>query len=188
MSNGPAFRVLPGLPSHGPMAEAFPRAWGRSGQEGFVVEMHPETSSSWVGNFKPGQSAFSGAYLHPNGRDLFVVSRGQGYVICPDTHELRVELDSVIEAVWALGTEALLLQQQGLCFEKMGKRGRVWRTRRLSWDGLKDVVVLPDRIRGHGWDAINQQWKPFDVDLKSGRSTGGAYDLDDGIASEHSES
>src|SRR5919201_1627458 len=48
----------------------FQQGYAFTGQEGFVVEIYPETAAAWVANFKPGSSSFSVAYPHPNGRDL----------------------------------------------------------------------------------------------------------------------
>jgi hypothetical protein len=176
------FEILPGLPPNGPLAEAFPRMWGQGGREGYVVEIRPDGNATWIGNFRPGALAFSGAYRHPNGHDLLVVSGGQGYIVDPGTRESRDEIGGgAIERVWVLARGAsLLLQHQGLFFELLGPRGTVWHTRRLSWDGFKNVALSQGRLAGQGWDAISGEWRDFAVDLDAGASQGGGYSGPDG--------
>jgi len=83
---------LPGLPPYGDLAKAFPSSWARTGREGYVVEIRPNKGATWVGNFRPGFSGFSGTYRHPNGCDVLVVSGGQGYVVDPEMQALRGEI------------------------------------------------------------------------------------------------
>lgn len=176
------FKVLPGLPQYGALAEAFPSDWRQVGQEGYVIEIHPHDQAAWIGNFRPGALTFSGAYRHPNGRDLLVVSGGQGYIVDPETRELRAEIGGgAIEGAWVLESGAsLLMQHQGLFFELLGPPGTVWHTRRLSWDGFNGVTLSQGRLTGQGWDAISGQWRDFEVDLRTGASRGGGYDGPDG--------
>src|SRR4051812_8574173 len=62
------FRVLPGLPAYGPLAQPFPASWGRVGREGVVVEFTDATGAVWVGNFSPGLGRVSAVFAHPDGR------------------------------------------------------------------------------------------------------------------------
>jgi len=178
------FRVLPGLPATGPVAEAFPPSFGRLGREGFVVEIVPEQGKLWVGNFARGLSNFSEAYEHPDRKHLFVVSGGHGYVIEPSTRRLVSEIGAAIIGVSELpDPPSLLVNHQGIMFERLGPQGRLWRTRRLSWDGLKDVQLGAETISGLGWVAPTGTWEPFEVDVRTGRTTRTVYvgpDLTDG--------
>ena len=61
---------------------------GRVDREDLVVEIQPDTGSKWIGNFKARQSDISGIYQHPNSIDLIIVSRGQGYIINPESRQL----------------------------------------------------------------------------------------------------
>jgi len=170
------FQILPGLPSSGPPAQPFPPNFGRLGREGLVVEIRPPETAAWVGNFGRGLSNFSAIFEHPDGERLFVVAGGHGYVIDPATRRLLSEVGAAITGVWQLGDPpSLLLDHQGIAFERIGLEGRLWRTRRLSWDGFKDLNITPDTINGLGWRAPGDTWEPFSVDLRTGRTYGGAY-------------
>jgi len=141
-----------------------------------VVEIKPPKAAAWIGNFRRGLSNFSAVYQHPDGERLFVVAGGQGYVIDPATRLLLGELGGAITGVWQLSDPpSLLLDDQGIAFERIGLQGRLWRTRRLSWDGFKELTVTPDTISGLGWRAPGDTWESFTVDLHTGRTRGGAY-------------
>jgi hypothetical protein len=171
-----SFRVLPGLPATGPAAETFPKSAARLGREGFVVEIFPENERSWVGNFGPGLSNFSAAFEHPDGRHVLVISNGQGYVVEPSTRRLVGEVGGAIIGVTELSDPpSLLLNHQGIAFERVGPHGRLWRTRRLSWDGFKDVQISAETISGLGWAAPTDTWEPFEVDIRSGRTLKTVY-------------
>jgi len=170
------FRVLPGLPSFGPPAQPFPRAFQQLGSEGLVVEVRPAAAGAWVGNFRHGLSNFSGVYHHPDGHHLLFVAGGQGYVVDPTTHALESEIGAAIIGISELSNPpSLLLDHQGIVFERIGARGRIWRTRRLSWDGFRDVRIEAEAITGLGWHAPTDTWQPFEVDLRTGRTCKGVY-------------
>ena len=178
------FQILPGLPSSGPPAQPFPPDFGRLGREGLVVEIIPPRAPSWVGNFSRGLSSFSAVYQHPDGERLFVVAGGHGYVVDSATRSIVNEVGAAITGVWPLSSPpSLLLDHQGIAFERIGPEGRLWHTRRLSWDGFKELNITPDTISGLGWRASGDTWEPFTVDLRTGRTRGGAYrgpDVTDG--------
>ena len=58
--------------------------------------------------------------------------------------------------------------------EAYGCNGFLWRTERLSWDGLKITEVAADIIRGAAWDSPANREVPFSVDTESGASKGGS--------------
>ena len=171
-----SFEELPGLPGTGPWPERFSATGEGMHSEGFVVRFLPDRGEPWIGNFHGGLSSFSGVHSHPDGQHVLVVAGGQGYVVDPETRALVQLLGGAIESVHVYGQHDLLvLDHQGLAFEAIGRNGRVWRTRRLSWDGFRDVDYGQTEIVGEGWNAIGQQWQPFRVDVRTGLSSGGAY-------------
>lgn len=156
------------------MATCFPAAFARSGSEGYVVEFFPDTTDAWVGNFCPGLGGYSGAHLHPNGSDVAVFSKGSGYVIDARARQMKKEFGGAIANVWELSDPpGLLCDRQGLAFFRIGREGVIWHTRRLSWDGFRDVVVTGNRITGSAI-GLEDDWSPFEVDLVTGSSKGGS--------------
>ncbi|RKH93225.1 hypothetical protein D7Y04_41275 [Corallococcus sp. AB038B] len=54
-----------------------------------------------------------------------------------------------------------------------GAEGLRWRTKRLSWDGLKIVQVTERSIIGEYWDMRTEATQTFEVDLATGAQKGG---------------
>lgn len=163
------------------MAHAFPADFARSGREGYVVEFLPDTSESWIGNFAGGLGSHDGVCLHPNGHDVVVFASGQGYVVDPQARELKGEIgDGATNHLWEVtDPPGFVLDRQELAFFRVGPAGTYWHTRRLSWDGFRDIVFTPARITGLAWTPLGERWLPFVVDVATGRSEGGAYAIDD---------
>ena len=74
-----------------------------------------------------------------------------------------------------------MLSQQGLLLfagftsiVAVGSLGIAWTTERLTWEGLTISAIDGDKLLGHGWDALADKEVPFEVDLKTGKHTGGA--------------
>jgi hypothetical protein len=56
----------------------------------------------------------------------------------------------------------------------VGKSGIAWTTERLTWEGLTITEVSGETLRGRGWNALSDKEALFEVDLKTGKHTGGA--------------
>ena len=172
--NVTTFRAIQGLPPYGPMATSFPASFARTGREGYVVEFFPDMPDVWVGNFGPGLGGYSGVHLHPNGTDVAVFSAGAGYVIDATKRVLKKELGAAIANVWDMREPpGLVCDRQCLAFFRICAGGVVWHTRRLAWDGFRDVVLMPNRLTGLA-SGLDDAWLPFEVDLTSGASSGGS--------------
>jgi len=59
-------------------------------------------------------------------------------------------------------------------FEALGVEGVLWRSRRVSWDGMRDFRREGFVLRGEAWEP-SDRWYPFEVDLRSGNVAGGSY-------------
>ncbi len=174
------FRRRPGLPPYGPLATAFPEEWGRRSHEGLVVEFEPSASEVWVGNFQPGIGGLDEVRAHPNGHDVLVVAAGDIWVVDPDTRRGE-QLAPAADAAWDVSEpEGVVFSRQGLAFLRLGPSGLLWHTRRLSWDGFDRVEIRDNELTGFAWSwRPGEEWTPFRVDLRSGRSSGGSYSEQD---------
>jgi hypothetical protein len=152
-----------------------PANWGRGAREGLVVEFVSDTGEIWVGNFQPGFGGVDDVRQHPNGRDIVVVSAGSAWVVDPDRRK-TADMGVSVDAVWSVSEpDGLVMSRQGLAFFRLGSRGCVWHTRRISWDGLKQVCLSSTEVTGFAWAPWTPEWTPFTVDLRSGRVQGGSY-------------
>lgn len=170
-----SFRVRPGLPAYGPRATSIPAGWGHGAREGMVVEFVTDTGETWIGNFEPGLGGADDVRRHPNGRDVLVIAAGTMWVVDPD-RRVAAEASPAVFAVWPVrDPDSLVMSTHDLAFFRLGPKGVVWHTRRVSWDGFRDVHVSPTEITGLAWAPWEPEWSPFTVDLRTGRAQGGSY-------------
>jgi len=170
-----SFRILEGLPPYGDLPRPFPADWGRLGREGFVVEFRRRDTSLWVGNFAPGLEGASEVFSHPDGRRVAVIARGDVWVVDPDAETAECVLPGV-DAFWPVhAQDGLVLSRQGLALARLGPAGILWHTRRLSWAGFDRVTLSGGVLSGLAWDAVDDRWQPFAVDLATGASNGGSF-------------
>jgi hypothetical protein len=169
---------LPGLPTSGPLATAFPAEWGRLAREGVVVEF-TTASGSWTGNFRRGLTRFDWVADHPNGKDVLVIAGGDLWVVAPDARTATLELSVIVGAIECRDPSGWIFDRQGIALARFGPKGMLWRTRRLSWDGFDELRIDAGQLTGRAWSPLDDGWHAFRVDVRSGRSVGGSYELDD---------
>jgi hypothetical protein len=166
------FKVLTGLPPYGPTAKPFPASGHGAFREGFVVQFESHELGTWVGNFQPGCTDFSGAYEHPDGKHAVIVSGGAIYIVDPEIQTTE-EFGNGVSSVMQVNMNALLFNEDtNLSF--IGPNGN-WKTKRLSWDGICDLSISGDSVLGKGW-RYDDTWHTFTVSLANGSHAGGAYD------------
>jgi len=172
------FEILKGLPAEGEPALSFSVKGGELHAEGFVVRFLPGDSRAWVGNFACGISGFSDVIPHPDGRRTLVIAGGQGYVIDAESRTLDSTVGGgICEVLPAPGIDALVLSN-GLWLEAHGRGGFLWRSTRISWDGIQDLRVTGPEIHGKSYAPfpLSGVWSDFRIDLATGeRLEGGSY-------------
>jgi hypothetical protein len=169
------FEILPGLPSSGPLPEQFSSTGHGTHSEGFVVRFLPEQSSPWVGNFQGGFGKCQGVFVHPNGCHLIVVATGQAYIVEPESRALLDHFGADIASVVEVPEIDALLFTNGLWFEAYGASGLLWRSRRVSWDGVRSLSRTKLTLHGEAYSPLDDAWHPFSLDLASGHAKGGSY-------------
>ncbi len=176
MTTTPSWEVLDGLPVYGPMAEPFSGTGRGTHREGLVVRFSPSTGS-WVGNFQRGLTLLDQVFAHPNGRHVVVVAGGTAYIVEADSHDLIGHFDAQIEQIVSVPENGLVLLGNGLWLEALGPAGTAWRSRRISWDGMRNVSVDGAIVRGEAYAPEGPQgsWCPFEVDVRTGTVRGGSY-------------
>lgn len=171
-------RFLSGLPPYGPMPTAFPSEWASLGREGVVVEFASETGA-WVANFRPGMGGLQFAAILSNRLNAIVIAAGDLWVI-DLTARSAVRKLPAIEAMWEVkDPEGWVFSRQGIALARVGPEGIIWHTRRLSWDGFDQIKIDREELRGLAWSPLDDAWRPFSVELKTGKSDGGSYSRED---------
>jgi hypothetical protein len=167
--------VLAGLPPYGEVATNFSKTGQVLHSEGLVVSFRVDESSHWIGNFALGLSKFDFVQLHPNHADAIVIAGGQGYLIDPVTKKLQGTTGgAIVDAFLHPATSAIVLNHQNIWFESIGPSGRLWLSRRISWDGFRLIEVSGNALAGEGC-RYDGTWHPFQLDLVSGNVEGGSY-------------
>ena len=173
------FEVLSALPGKGPRAKPFSSTQKAWLQQGLVVKFTPTSGNSWVGNFQPGPEGATGVFLHPDGAKVVVVATGQLYVVDADARTASV-VPGTVRNVYAVDVPPLLvLEERGIHFQALGRAGLRWRTKQISWSAFRNVAVEGGLLTGESCNAVGDTWERFEVDLRTGRTTGGTYHLAD---------
>jgi hypothetical protein len=171
-------RILPSLPPYGPMAIGFPSEWGKLGREGTVVEFQAD-AGAWVGNFQPGWGGLCFADVHPNGLDAVVIASGDLWIVSPGGRTASRTLPAVEAMVEVENPRGWVFSRQGVALARLGPKGLMWHTRRISWDGFQELRIVGDKLKGLAWSPRDDEWREFQVELSTGESTGGCYTKSD---------
>lgn len=169
-----SFEILQCLPTYGPPAQPFCATGLGMHREGCVVSFMPANAIPWIGNFQLGLSSFNGVFRHPNGDHFIIVAGGSAYVVDPSSKQFINSFGGQIESVHELPKLRSVLFGNGIWFELHNQDGPVWRSKRISWDGMKDIFVTEKYVSGKAW-CFDDTWHEFQVLLSSGTVIGGAY-------------
>jgi hypothetical protein len=131
---------------------------------------------SWVGNFVPGGlTKFDRLISHPNGHDALIIAGGQGYIVDPLSGQLRETVGGAIVDAFAHPTRVgIVLNHQNIRFEAIGAEGRLWLTRRISWDHMRAIQHRGTTLTGEAWRP-DSTWHFFNLNLETGEVEGGSY-------------
>ena len=174
MSRKWSCEVLPGLPVYGPLADPFSATGQGKHREGLVIRFNAETGENWVGNFQRGITGVDRTFDHSNGNAVIVVAGGQGYTVDPESRQCLGCFGGTIESMFFVPELGSIIFGNGLWFESIGANGLLWRSRRVSWDGMRDLAIADQTLTGRACN-LSGHWIQFAVDLKTGTSSGGSY-------------
>jgi hypothetical protein len=167
-------RVLPGLPAYGPEPLRFQAVPHQRGREGLVLEVRWD-ARQWIGNFQRGDGKLNAIYATPSGDTVCVVAGGRGYwVATPNPQQYELVMAYPIQDVRAIIELELLIFADYTALVAYGTSGLRWKSRRVSWDGIRILRVDEQGVVGRAWDATKDQEVDFFVDAATGRLEGGA--------------
>jgi hypothetical protein len=171
----PIARPLAGLPAYGPRALSFPRPDAHS--EGYVVEFTTASGDKWVGNFAEyGDRSASSVFAELGSRAILVVAGSAGYIVDVEERRLVREIGFDLDPIWFDPGLQAFVASNGLWFEAFDGERVLWRSRRLSWDGIRNLARTERFVTGEAWNPMSEAWRPFRLDLSNGEVEGGSYD------------
>jgi hypothetical protein len=118
----------------------------------------------------------TGLWACPNPEWLCAVAGGYAYLIDSrnPTQWEQVEYRPVT-AVTPILHKTLILFAGFHSLLAWGPEGNVWKTARLSWDGVRITAVRDQTLTGLGWDMNTDRELEFEVNLNNGEHRGGGY-------------
>jgi hypothetical protein len=147
-------------------------------RSGVYARIVPSGGPAWFGFFAAGfdsPQVMNAVCSCPDPGSVCVVAGGYAYIVNSSDpgHWFRIEQRPVIE-LKAVTEQQLILFSGFTCITALGPQGVAWTTERLSWEGIRISAVRAGTLQGFGWDALTDKEAPFEVDLKTGKHTGGA--------------
>jgi hypothetical protein len=172
MTESNKFSALPGLPAYREAPLQFSSTGMGMHSEGFVVEFFPPQNPSWIGNFQRGLTSLDKVLRHPDGESAIVIAGGECYIVDVSERRLIENFGGQFTSVMQVPNKSMVVLESPTGFEAVGSNGRVWRSKRVSWDGIRNVVIHEDQLIGEAWNL--DSWLPFRLDLDTGKHEGGA--------------
>ena len=173
-------RVLEAAPPVHPIEKMYhyPVELEEGDRSGVYLRVVPKSGPAWAGFFALGfdsDQVVSEICSTPDPDSFCTVVGGYAYMVKADNPAqwTRVEQRPVVD-LRVVSQQGLLLFAGFTTITAVGSAGTAWNTERLSWEGLTITEIKGDKLMGHGWDALADKEVPFEVDLKTGKHTGGA--------------
>jgi hypothetical protein len=147
-------------------------------RSGAYLRVMPQSGSAWVGFFALGfdsDQVVSQVCSMPDPERFCVVVGGYAYLVKASDPAAwqRIEQRPVVD-LRVVPQQGQLLFAGFTSITAVGSSGVAWTTERLTWEGLTITEIVGQKLLGHGWDALADKEVPFQVDLKTGKHTGGA--------------
>lgn len=82
-----------------------------------------------------------------------------------------------VRRIWFEPELAAMVISNDLWFAAFNATDVLWRSQRISWDGMRNVVRQGLTVTGEAYDPTggDRDWVPFSLDLKTGEVRGGSY-------------
>jgi hypothetical protein len=142
------------------------------------VRIEPQGGEPWIGAFARGfqsDDLVSGVYSWPDHKSVAVVSAGYGYVVKANDPTSWVRLQPMpVTDVRLMPEQKVIVFTDFTHMFAYNAEKNVWKSDRLSWDGITVTQVATNHIFGMAWDAMQDKEVEFVIDVRTGEHTGGA--------------
>lgn len=170
------YEILDGLPPYGPMFIPISESGEEFYNEGFVVRFFRNDGSNWIGNFKTGWTKYSDVFELPNTDKIIVIADGQVYIMTTEEQKPIATLGIGITKILRTDDNRFIAADQ-TDLEIIEADGTIWRTERISWDGLEDLTLEDNIVTGLSFGPMNEndEGVPFSINIDTKELTGGSY-------------
>jgi hypothetical protein len=104
-----------------------------------------------------------------------IIAGGNAYLLDVASRREIEEFGGGIQWGLELEDRKYLVLSDGCDFEARARHGVIWRSERVSWDGMRDLTHRGDKLFGFAYSPIGDDYTAFVLDLSTGRFTGGSY-------------
>jgi hypothetical protein len=178
MTREKQYEILEGLPPYGPMyASVTADSDEPFFSEGFVLRLFKSDGTSWVANFRPGWTKYSKVFDFPTHKSVVVIAGGQGYIMSPDDEKPKLTFGLTLTDVLQTDNGSLVCANNTDIIFLDNSTGQLWRSERISWDGIKDLKIIDDILYGKTYEAQSSidEWSAFSINLKTKEIEGGSW-------------
>lgn len=140
-----------------------------------VVEFVDHNGNAWVGNFQPGLNSYNAVFAIFGEDRPVIIAGGGAYVVDVPSRKVIEEFGGAIDWCLEVREQARLIFADGIGFEARERNGVVWRSDRVSWDGMRDLTHCDGKVHGYAYSPLDDDYKSFDLDLSTGIFSGGSY-------------
>jgi hypothetical protein len=169
------YEILPGLPPYGPMYVNIPERTFSG--EGKVIRFYKADGTSWVANFGGGIFGLTQVFDFPERNRLLVIVNGGAYLINPEVErEIEIFGGGIGQVIESPNGNLLCATETDILIIDTGN-WHLWRSERISWDGIKDLKLERNILSGMSFDPTNsvQPWSPFSLNIETKEILGGSY-------------
>ncbi|MBS1584490.1 MAG: hypothetical protein JSS82_02900 [Bacteroidetes bacterium] len=130
--------------------------------------------SEWVANFAKGWTKLCTVYELQNSLFL-VIAGGECYIMSAESSTPIDEPCADCELAFQRETGRLVLIG-GTDITVVEPNGEYWDSKRISWDGFKEVKMEGSIVSGLSWEPADGDgiWSPFSFDIDSRVLVGGS--------------
>lgn len=177
MTSEKRYELLNGLPPYGPMYIPISTDEEPFYSEGYVVKFKKTDGEEWIANFRPGWNQYNKIFEFPKHNIIVVFAGGQGYIMNPDQQKPLMTFGLSVNDVIQKDDGSLICSDDIHILILKNKTGEIWKSERISWDGIKDLKLVDNKIQGQSFDPTNsnQPWSDFTLDYETKELKGGSY-------------
>ncbi|NID09537.1 hypothetical protein [Fibrivirga algicola] len=173
------YEVLKGLPAYGPMyipVTQVEQPFISPFSEGLVIRFFKSDGNTWVANFNLGWTDFSEVFDFPATDITVVIAGGSGYVMNRNFTKPIATFEATITAALMV-TKQEIIAATDTDIVIINAEGQLWKSERISWDGIKDLYMEGEVLHGKSYDPMedNDEWVGFALNLTTKKVTGGSY-------------
>lgn len=146
--------------------------------KGILVEFLRSDGSKWLVKFGMGVEGTSKVKIfeYPDRGRCIVINQGYMHIVTPDENKAE-SLNAHLPFRDLIYDAERIITSDDTDVYVVEANGDVWISPRISWDGLKDLVIENNVLNGLAFTPIDsrQEWWPFTLNLETKEITGGTY-------------